>query len=84
MPLLHPIDRLPITVESLKTSKLGKIVMKLVKDPPTPGESLSFFVVRRGPLFGHLAFSVRCAFFLFMCCTCLCPVVVRPRCRWCS
>ncbi|KAJ7122949.1 hypothetical protein C8R44DRAFT_785006 [Mycena epipterygia] len=36
MPLLHIIDRLPMTVESLKTSKLGKIVVKLVKDPPTP------------------------------------------------
>ncbi|KAF8133494.1 hypothetical protein K438DRAFT_1884145 [Mycena galopus ATCC 62051] len=84
MPLLHPIDRLPITVESLKTSKLGKIVMKLVKDPPTPGESLSFFVVHRGPLFGHLAFSMCCAFFLFMRCACLCPVVIRLRCCCCS
>jgi hypothetical protein len=37
------IDRLPMTVESLKTSKLGKIVVKLVKDPPTPGESPFFF-----------------------------------------
>ncbi|KAJ6516426.1 hypothetical protein C8R45DRAFT_960109 [Mycena sanguinolenta] len=36
MPLLHLIDRLPMTVESLKTSKLGKVVVKLVKDPPTP------------------------------------------------
>ncbi|KAF8629618.1 hypothetical protein AX15_003356 [Amanita polypyramis BW_CC] len=36
MPLLHIIDRLPLSVESLKTSKLGKIVIKLVKDPPTP------------------------------------------------
>ena len=34
------IDRLPLSVESLKTSKLGKIVVKLVKDPPTPGEYL--------------------------------------------
>ncbi|KAJ4472048.1 hypothetical protein J3R30DRAFT_3659981 [Lentinula aciculospora] len=36
MPLLHIIDRLPLTVDSLKTSKLGKLVVKLVKDPPTP------------------------------------------------
>ncbi|KAF8883408.1 hypothetical protein BD779DRAFT_1612268 [Infundibulicybe gibba] len=36
MPLLHIIDRLPLTVESLKASKLGKIVVKLVKDPPSP------------------------------------------------
>ncbi|KAF7354920.1 hypothetical protein MSAN_01406800 [Mycena sanguinolenta] len=36
MPLLHLIDRLPMTVESLKASKLGKVVVKLVKDPPTP------------------------------------------------
>jgi protein phosphatase 1 regulatory subunit 10 len=33
------IDRLPLTIESLKNSKLGKIVVKLVKDPPAPGES---------------------------------------------
>ena len=32
------IDRLPLSVDSLKTSKLGKIVIKLVKDSPTPGE----------------------------------------------
>ncbi|KAF8075900.1 hypothetical protein FPV67DRAFT_1469704 [Lyophyllum atratum] len=36
MPLLHIIDRLPMTVDSLKASKLGKIVVKLVKDPPSP------------------------------------------------
>ncbi|KAK7051240.1 hypothetical protein VNI00_004740 [Paramarasmius palmivorus] len=36
MPLLHIIDRLPLTVESLKNSKLGKLVVKIVKDPPTP------------------------------------------------
>lgn len=32
------IDRLPLTVESLRASKLGKLVVKLVKDPPSPGE----------------------------------------------
>ncbi|PFH50568.1 hypothetical protein AMATHDRAFT_75551 [Amanita thiersii Skay4041] len=36
MPLLHIIDRLPLTVDSLKASKLGKIVVKLVKDSPAP------------------------------------------------
>ncbi|KAG7096571.1 hypothetical protein E1B28_003991 [Marasmius oreades] len=36
MPLLHIIDRLPLTLESLKNSKLGKMVVKIVKDPPTP------------------------------------------------
>lgn len=36
MPLLHIIDRLPLTVETLKTAKLGKLILKLVKDPPTP------------------------------------------------
>ncbi|KIK65709.1 hypothetical protein GYMLUDRAFT_94326 [Collybiopsis luxurians FD-317 M1] len=36
MPLLHIIDRLPLTVDSLKTSKLGKLVVKLVKEHPTP------------------------------------------------
>ncbi|XP_006459803.1 hypothetical protein AGABI2DRAFT_191644 [Agaricus bisporus var. bisporus H97] len=36
MPLLHIIDRLPLTVESLRASKLGKLVVKLVKDPPSP------------------------------------------------
>ncbi|KAJ7229156.1 hypothetical protein GGX14DRAFT_416895 [Mycena pura] len=36
MPLLHIIDRLPMTVDTLKASKLGKLIVKLVKDPPTP------------------------------------------------
>ncbi|KAF9446742.1 hypothetical protein P691DRAFT_776657 [Macrolepiota fuliginosa MF-IS2] len=36
MPLLHIIDRLPLTLETLKASKLGKLVVKLVKDPPSP------------------------------------------------
>ncbi|KAH9950148.1 hypothetical protein B0H21DRAFT_725032 [Amylocystis lapponica] len=36
MPLLHIIDRLPLTIETLKSSKLGKIVVKLVKEPPAP------------------------------------------------
>ncbi|KAI0959243.1 hypothetical protein AcW1_004123 [Taiwanofungus camphoratus] len=36
MPLLHIIDRLPLTIESLKTSKLGKIIVRLVKEPPAP------------------------------------------------
>ncbi|KAJ6463236.1 hypothetical protein C8R47DRAFT_1327013 [Mycena vitilis] len=48
MPLLHLIDRLPFTVESLKTSKLGKIVVKLVKDPPTSAiKDMAFNVERR-------------------------------------
>ncbi|KAF5371960.1 hypothetical protein D9615_008060 [Tricholomella constricta] len=38
MPLLHIIDRLPLTVASLKASKLGKIVMRLGKNPPSPVE----------------------------------------------
>lgn len=32
------IDRLPLTINSLKASKLGKIVVRLVKDAPSPGE----------------------------------------------
>jgi protein phosphatase 1 regulatory subunit 10 len=45
MPLLHIIDRLPLTVDSLKASKLGKLVVRLVKEPPTPGEfGLSHYV----------------------------------------
>ncbi|KAG6896863.1 hypothetical protein C0992_005610 [Termitomyces sp. T32_za158] len=36
MPLLHIIDRLPMTLETLKASKLGKIVVKLVKEPRSP------------------------------------------------
>jgi protein phosphatase 1 regulatory subunit 10 len=32
------IDRLPLTVESLSSSKLGRIIKKLVKDEPSPGE----------------------------------------------
>ena len=32
------VDRLPLTVEKLKLSKLGKLIMRLTKDPPTPGE----------------------------------------------
>ncbi|KIY48964.1 hypothetical protein FISHEDRAFT_17750, partial [Fistulina hepatica ATCC 64428] len=33
MPLLHLIDRLPLTVEILKESKLGKLIVKLTKEP---------------------------------------------------
>ncbi|OCH85035.1 hypothetical protein OBBRIDRAFT_798581 [Obba rivulosa] len=36
MPLLHIIDRLPFSIETLKSSKLGKIIVKLVKEPPAP------------------------------------------------
>ncbi|KAI0676705.1 hypothetical protein C8Q78DRAFT_39914 [Trametes maxima] len=37
MPLLQQIiDRLPLTLEKLKESKLGKLIMKLMKEPPTP------------------------------------------------
>ncbi|KAF8450984.1 hypothetical protein L210DRAFT_3470435 [Boletus edulis BED1] len=36
MPLLHIVDRLPMTIDSLKASKLGKIIVKLVKEPPAP------------------------------------------------
>ena len=35
---LKIIDRLPLSVDTLKSSKLGKIVLKLTKDPPAPGE----------------------------------------------
>ncbi|KDQ12714.1 hypothetical protein BOTBODRAFT_34170 [Botryobasidium botryosum FD-172 SS1] len=35
MPLLHVIDRLPLSVDDLKASKLGKVIVKVVKDPPT-------------------------------------------------
>lgn len=33
------MDRLPLTIETLKASKLGKLVVKLSKNPPSPGES---------------------------------------------
>ncbi|KAI0829277.1 hypothetical protein BC628DRAFT_1359859 [Trametes gibbosa] len=36
MPLLQIIDRLPLTLEKLKQSKLGRLIMKLIKEPPTP------------------------------------------------
>ncbi|KAL7281990.1 hypothetical protein ACG7TL_003457 [Trametes sanguinea] len=36
MPLLHIIDRLPMSLEKLGQYKLGKLIMKLMKDPPTP------------------------------------------------
>ncbi|KAF8529229.1 hypothetical protein BU17DRAFT_37395 [Hysterangium stoloniferum] len=29
MPLLHVIDRLPLTIDSLKSSKIGKVILKL-------------------------------------------------------
>lgn len=35
--VLQVIDRLPLTIDTLKTSKLGKIVVRLVKEPPAPG-----------------------------------------------
>ncbi|KAI0751637.1 hypothetical protein C8Q80DRAFT_1218314 [Daedaleopsis nitida] len=36
MPILHIIDRLPMNLDKLKASKLGKLIMRLVKDPPSP------------------------------------------------
>ncbi|KAF9242941.1 hypothetical protein BU15DRAFT_43603 [Melanogaster broomeanus] len=36
MPLLHIVDRLPMSIDALKASKLGKIIVKLVKEPPAP------------------------------------------------
>ncbi|TFK88370.1 hypothetical protein K466DRAFT_585597 [Polyporus arcularius HHB13444] len=36
MPILHIIDRLPLTIEKLKLSKLGRLIMKLMKEPPSP------------------------------------------------
>ncbi|KAF7331831.1 Nop domain-containing protein [Mycena kentingensis (nom. inval.)] len=36
MPLLHIIDRLPMTLPILTASKLGKLIVRLVKDAPTP------------------------------------------------
>ncbi|KAF7313453.1 hypothetical protein HMN09_00501200 [Mycena chlorophos] len=48
MPLLHIIDRLPMTVTSLQTSKLGKLVVRLVKDPPSPAiKDMAYNVERR-------------------------------------
>ncbi|KAI0637643.1 hypothetical protein C8Q77DRAFT_379282 [Trametes polyzona] len=44
MPLLQIIDRLPFNIEKLKQSKLGKLIMKLIKDPPTPGELKFSFI----------------------------------------
>jgi hypothetical protein len=40
------IDRLPMTVDTLKASKLGKLVVKIVKEPPTAGKC-SFLCVSR-------------------------------------
>ncbi|RPD62110.1 hypothetical protein L226DRAFT_535485 [Lentinus tigrinus ALCF2SS1-7] len=36
MPILHIIDRLPLSIEKLKLSKLGRLIMKLMKEPPSP------------------------------------------------
>ncbi|KAH8829943.1 hypothetical protein DL96DRAFT_1591014 [Flagelloscypha sp. PMI_526] len=36
MPILHIIDRLPLTVENLKTSKLGKLIKKLSNEGSSP------------------------------------------------
>ncbi|KAG7446023.1 uncharacterized protein BT62DRAFT_1006200 [Guyanagaster necrorhizus] len=36
MPLLHIVDRLPLNIDALKTYKLGKLIVKLSKDPPSP------------------------------------------------
>ena len=50
-PFLHLqiIDRLPLSLEKLKQSKLGKLIMKLTKDHPTPGE-LNFLSLRYAKL----------------------------------
>ncbi|KAF9645336.1 hypothetical protein BDM02DRAFT_3075400, partial [Thelephora ganbajun] len=36
MPLLHIIDRLPWSLESLRKAKLGKIILKLTKEASIP------------------------------------------------
>ncbi|KAL4241493.1 hypothetical protein ABKN59_000054 [Abortiporus biennis] len=36
MPLLHIIDRLPLSLETLIQTKLGRIIMRLTKEPPAP------------------------------------------------
>jgi len=38
MPLLHVIDRLPLTIESLKSSKIGKVILKLKDTSSSSGE----------------------------------------------
>jgi hypothetical protein len=40
-------DRLPFTGETLVSSKIGKIVRKLAKDAPIPGEYSLLFVIQR-------------------------------------
>jgi len=37
-------DRLPFTGETLVSSKIGKIVRKLAKDAPIPGEYALLFI----------------------------------------
>ena len=39
------IDRLPLNVESLKMSKLGKIIVKLTKEPPNSGKSFGIVLM---------------------------------------
>lgn len=59
------MDRLPLTLETLRTSKFGKIVVKLVKDPPTPGECLSISRPLSTP---RLALPIYLAYGWVMCC----------------
>ena len=36
--VIQIVDRLPMNIDKLKASKLGKLIMKLMRDPPSPGE----------------------------------------------
>lgn len=51
------IDRIPLTLDGLKASKLGRLVVKLTKEPPTPGECHPIVSV-----FSTFGKSVTCVF----------------------
>jgi len=57
--LVQLIDRLPLTVESLSSSKLGKVIRKLVKDEPSSGES-NVSILPAGPDGIHFAAVLSC------------------------
>ncbi|KAJ3473772.1 hypothetical protein NLI96_g12832 [Meripilus lineatus] len=48
MPLLHIIDRLPLSIEILKNTKIAKIIVRFVKDPPAPAiKDMAFNIERK-------------------------------------
>lgn len=49
------LDRLPLTVDNLKDSKIGKIITVLIKDAPAPGVHYLFVITSASDILRHFS-----------------------------